>query len=69
VRVTPAGQLRRRGDVRRVLRPDPAGEVNDMADKPIPKGDIPKWLKTLAKNDAKHGRDSKNNPNNKPNGK
>lgn len=35
----------------------------------IPKGDIPKWLATLAKNDGKHGRDSKDNPNNKPNGK
>ena len=33
------------------------------------KADIPKWLKTVAKNDAKHGRDSKSNPNNKPNGK
>jgi hypothetical protein len=28
-----------------------------------------KKIEKLAKNDAKHGRDSKNNPNNKPNGK
>lgn len=33
------------------------------------KTDIAKWAEQLAKNDAKHGRDSKDNPNNKPNGK
>lgn len=29
----------------------------------------PKWLEQLAKNDKDKGRDSKDNPNNKPNGK
>lgn len=33
------------------------------------KSDVKKWSDKLAKNDAKHGRDSKHNPNNKPNGK
>lgn len=33
------------------------------------KGDIAKWSAKVAKNDAKYGRDSKDNPNNKPNGK
>lgn len=33
------------------------------------KTDIAKWLEQLAKNDKEKGRDSKNNPNNKPNGK
>jgi hypothetical protein len=32
-------------------------------------GDVAKWSAKLAKNDAKHGRGSKSNPNNKPNGK
>jgi hypothetical protein len=34
-----------------------------------PKGNVEKWIKAVAKNDSKYGRDSKNNPNNKPNGK
>ena len=38
-------------------------------DKPVPKGDIPKWLEKVAKNDSKYGRDNPKNPNNKPNGK
>jgi len=33
------------------------------------KSDIPKWLEKVVKNDQDHGRDSKDNPNNKPNGK
>ncbi len=33
------------------------------------KNDIPAWVDKLAANDADHGRDSKNNPNNQPNGK
>jgi hypothetical protein len=33
------------------------------------KSDLAKWVEKLAKNDKDHGRDSKNNPNNKPNGK
>jgi hypothetical protein len=33
------------------------------------KNDIPKWVEKLGKNDADHGRDGKDNPNNKPNGK
>jgi hypothetical protein len=36
---------------------------------PIKKGDIPKWLDKLAKNDAKHGWGSKSNPNNNGKGK
>jgi hypothetical protein len=32
------------------------------------KSDVVKWSAKLAKNDAKHGRGSKSNPNNKPNG-
>lgn len=42
-----------------------SGSKNDAADK----RDIAKWLSKLAKNDARYGRDSKHNPNNKPNGK
>ena len=33
------------------------------------KPDLIVKIEKLAKNDAEHGRDSKNNPNNKPNGK
>ena len=40
-----------------------------MADQAPSKKDVEKWLKETAKNDAKHGRDSKDNPNNKKNGK
>jgi hypothetical protein len=35
----------------------------------VSKKDIPRWLGTVARNDAKYGRDSKANPNNKRNGK
>ena len=45
-------------------------EVQPAApDKPTLKGDVGKWMQTLAANDAEYGRDSKDNPNNKPNGK
>ncbi len=33
------------------------------------KDDIQAWMDKLAENDAEHGRDSKTNPNNQPNGK
>jgi hypothetical protein len=33
------------------------------------KSDIPKWVEKTAQNDKDYGRDSKSNPNNKPNGK
>lgn len=33
------------------------------------KGSLSAWLDNVAQNDADHGRDSKDNPNNKPNGK
>ena len=33
------------------------------------KPDLIKKIEKLAKNDAEYGRDSKSNPNNKPNGK
>jgi hypothetical protein len=32
------------------------------------KTDIKKWLEEVARNDQDHGRDSKDNPNNRPNG-
>ena len=32
-------------------------------------GNVAKWSAKVAKNDKDYGRDSKNNPNNKPNGK
>jgi hypothetical protein len=31
-------------------------------------GDVAKWIAKVAKNDKDYGRDSKDNPNNKPNG-
>ena len=40
-----------------------------MTDKAPKKTNVEKWIKQTAKNDKDHGRDSKNNPNNKPNGK
>ena len=40
-----------------------------MADRPPSKANVEKWLKQTAKNDKKYGRDSKDNPNNKKNGK
>jgi hypothetical protein len=40
-----------------------------MGDKPKPKPDVIRKIEKLAKNDKDYGRDSKNNPNNKPNGK
>lgn len=33
------------------------------------RGSVSRWAARLAANDAKHGRDSKDNPNNKKNGK
>lgn len=33
------------------------------------KADVKKYLKEVVKNDKKYGRDSKDNPNNKKNGK
>ena len=33
------------------------------------KSDLEKWIKETSKNDAEHGRDSKDNPNNSKNGK
>jgi hypothetical protein len=37
--------------------------------RPPSKSNVEKWIKSTAKNDIKYGRDSKNNPNNKKNGK
>jgi hypothetical protein len=37
--------------------------------RPPSKSDVSKWVKQTARNDADHGRDGKDNPNNKPNGK
>jgi len=47
--------------------PAPPGceERKEMTDKK----DVKKWLEQVAKNDKDHGRDSKDNPNNKKNGK
>jgi hypothetical protein len=33
------------------------------------KSNVEEWLKQTAQNDQDYGRDSKDNPNNKPNGK
>lgn len=39
------------------------------SDRPVPKGNLERWIKGVAANDKRFGRDSKDNPNNKRNGK